>query len=302
MYCLFSAARGSRGTRQLKDFMGEAGDRGNRQRRSTGDELSDGREAVMSDNSDNEDAARRQPATRSPRQRGRGRLSSSSRGWYGEVRQQHEDSISDDAERPRYSNVRGRGFRNDRGYQRPGYRPRVNEGREGLRDIEYHGDTNRGPGRQSIGYRQKYDERQTADVRSNQPREDWNEEVDVSRSKPVELHRDHVRGTTVQAAEDNMSESRHAYRDHRVSDNIRPERQEDSKQMPTEPARRIHPTRTISNRYHQIADNIPNKERSSQIGGIVDAMNKISVRTTAGDDKQRSVAPKSAVIVSGMHC
>jgi len=281
--------------------MDEAGDRGNRQRRSTGDELSDGREAVMSDNSDNEDTARHQPVSRSPRQRGRGRQSSSSRGWYGEVRQQHENSISDDAERPRYSNVRGRGFMNDRGYQRPGYRPRVNEGREGLRDVEYRGDTSRGPGRQSVGYGQKYDERRTANVRSSQPHEDWNEEVDVTRSKPVEPHRDHVRGTTVQATEVNMSESRHSYHDHRVSDSVRPQWQED-KQLPMEPARRIHPTRTISNRHHYMADNIPGKERSSQIGGIVDAMNKISVRTSGDDETQRNVALRSAVIVSGTHC
>ena len=189
---------------------------------------------------------------------------------------------------------------NNRGDQRTGYRPRVNEGREGLRDVEYRGDTSRGRGSQSVGYRQNYDERQTTNVRSNPPLEDWNEEVDASRFKSVELHRDYVRGTTMQATEVSMSESRHSYRDHRVSDNVRAQRQED-KQMPTEPIRRIHPTRTISNRHHQMADNIPSRERSSQIGGIVDAMNKISVRTTADDDTQRNVAVKSAVIVSGMH-
>lgn len=51
----FSIARGSRGTRQLKDFMADAGNRMNQQR-TAADQLSDGHEAVASDNSDNEDA------------------------------------------------------------------------------------------------------------------------------------------------------------------------------------------------------------------------------------------------------
>ena len=77
------------------------------------------------------------------------------------------------------------------------------------------------------------------------------------------------------------------------------------KPMQRESARHIHPTRTISNRHYQTADIIANKDRSSQIGSIVDAMNKLSVKTVSDDrrdvDSQQTVAAKTAMIVSGMH-
>lgn len=282
--------------------MDEGGDRVNRQRHSVGDELSDDHRPVVSDHSDNEDAAHRQPASRSGGRHGRGRPGISTRGWYGEMRQQHGDIVSDETERPRYSSVRGRGFRNDRGRQQQGRGPRVNERQDGSRDVEYRPDINRASGKQLVGYRQKYDDRQPPNARSGQSQEDWNEEIAISHSgKPVEQHQEQFRATTMQPAERKVSELRQSYGDRRMSDNVRSQRQED-KYVPTEPARRIHATRTISNRNYHTADNIPNRDRSSQIGGIVDAMKEISVKTAADDEAQRNVAPKSAMIVSGMHC
>jgi len=292
--------------RQLKDFMDEGGDRVNRQRRSTGGELSDGHEAVVSDNSDNEDAPRHQPVSRSGGRHGRGRPGTSTRGWYGEMRQQHGDSVSDDSERQRYSNVRGRGFRNDRGRQRRGYGPRVNERREDPRNVEYHADTSHGPGTQSIACERKYDDRQPVNVESAQSNEDWNEEIDVGQSSGQ--HRERFRATTTQPSR--TLELRQSYSDHRASDNVRSQRQEDRhvptepprRVHPTEPPRRVHPTRTISNRNYHTADTFQSRDRSNQIGGIVDAMKEISVKSAADDEAQRYVAPKTAMIVTGMHC
>ena len=296
----FSGSRGSRSTRQLKDFMGDGGERVNQRQPSAGDEASDGHEAVVSDNSDNENAARHQPAVQSRGYRGQGRPRGSARGRYSEMRQQHGDGSRDVDERPRYSNARGRGFGNEsRGGQRRGG---MNERRELSRDVEYQPETNRGPGRQPVGDRRRYDDRQPIMTRSGQLQEDWNNEVDT---RPTEQRREHFHATNSQPAEVKTSELRPSHSDHRISDSVRSQRQED-KHVPREPARRIHPTRTISNRHYQTADSVGNKDRSSQIGGIVEAMNKISVKTAADEKRdagvQQHVAAKStAVIVSGMH-
>jgi len=299
--------RGSRGTRQLKDFMGEAGDGVNRQRRSTGDEVSESYEAV--DYGDREDAGRHQPASRTAGRGGRGRPGTSGRGSYGEMRQQQQqqqrDAVTDDAERPWRSGARGRGLTIDHGHpQQPGYSPQRDERRDGPRDVEPRSDTRRGPGKHSVGYMPRSDDREPTGARSGgQSQEDWNDEVDVSRTsgKPVEQHREQFRAVAVQPAESRTSELRQSYSEHRVSDNERFQRHE-GRHGTTEPARRIHPTRTISNRSYHATDNIPHRDRSSQIGGIVDAMNAISVKTAADDEVQRNAAPKSTIIVSGMIC
>lgn len=301
--CAFSGTRGSRGTRQLKDFMGDGGERVNRQQHSAGDEWSDGHEAVVSDNSDTENAARHQPAVRSRGRRGQGRPLGSARGRYSEMRQQQGDSIRDVDERPRYSNARGRGFGNEsRGGQRRGYVSGMSERQEASRDVEYPPETSRGPAKQPVGDRPKYDDRQPTTTRSRQSEEDWNEEVDT---RHTEQHRERFHATTSQPADSKMSDLRPSHSDHRVTESVRFQRRED-KYVPREPARRIHPTRTISNRHYQAADSIANRDRSSQIGGIVDAMNKISVKTAADEKRdlgmQQHVPAKStAVIVSGMH-
>jgi len=298
----FSGTRGSRGTRQLKDFIGDGGERVNRQQHSAGDERSDSHEAVVSDDSDTENAAHHQPAVRSRGRRGQGRPPGSARGRYSEMRQQQGD-ISDVNERPRYSNARGRGFGNEsRGGQRRGYGSRMNERREVSRDVEYRPEASRGPGNQPVGDRPKYDDRQPTTTRSGQSEEDWNEDIDT---RATEQRREHFHATTSQPADGKMSELRLSHSDHVVSESVRFQRRED-KHVPREPARRIHPTRTISNRHYQTADNIANKDRSSQIGGIVDAMNKISVKTAADEKRdvgmQQHVPAKStAMIVSGMH-
>jgi len=258
-WCLYlSVARGSRGTRQLKDFMGD--DRVSREHRSTRDELSDGHEAVASDHSDSESHIRRQPVGRG--QRGRGRPANNARGrpmrFQPQYRnQEHGDDVADISQRPRYSSVRGRG-------------------------------------KEPVADRPVY-ERTT---NSYESREDWNQEIGTSRSSEnVQQHRDN-RFHAV--ADSRMSELQQSRGSPRVSDNVRSQRHEDK---PT--ARRVHPTRTISNTHYQTADSIPNKDRRSQIGGIVDAMNKISVSMVAGDKSdvgmQQNVAQKSTVIVSGMY-
>jgi len=357
-----SAARGSRGTRQLKDFL--ITDHAN-QRRSSGDHLSDDHEAVTSDKSDDENAVYHQTASRTaggggPR-RGRGRRSGPARGRYSEMRQQYGDSFGDPADRPHYSGARGRGFRNDNASQQKGYSSQVYERRD--MDVEPRSERNRGPGRQPTRYSQNYDERPDADaerrpetshvparqsvryshnyderrdidvenrpemnrgpgkqptryshryddrqpvvIKSGQSQEDWGREVTTGHyNKPTEQRKEHLHTTTSQPADNKMSQPRPSYSDHRVSDTVRPQRQEE-KPVSREPARRIHPTRTISNSQYYATDNI-HKDRSSQIGGIVDAMNRMSVKTAAGDrhtvsSTQQNVAPKSAVIVSGMH-
>ena len=304
MLIFFRVARGSRGTRQLKDFMGDGGDRAvNRQQQSAGDQLSDGHEAVESDSDDNENAAHRQLANHSGGRRGRGRPGTSARGRYTEMRQQSRDSYI--SERPRYSNVRGRGFRDDGGGQRQNYDSRVNKQQEVFRDVEYCTETNRGPGKQAVADRQKNSDRQPTNTRSGQSQEDWKEGIDTSHSnKPMEQHRDRFHAANLQSADSKVSDSRPSHNDYRVSNTVRSQWQED-KHVPREPSHRIHTTRTICNRTYQTADNIPTKDRSSQIGGIVDAMNKISVKTAAEDRRdvsmQENVAPKSVRIVSGMH-
>ena len=298
--------RGSRGTRQLKDFMAcEAGDHVNRRHRSASDEPSDRHETV--DHTDHEDAARHQSARGSSGRRGQGRRGASGRASYDEMRQQQQqrDIVTNDTKKPWYSSARGRGLIIDHGPpQQPDYTSHRNERHDGPRDVGSHRpDTRRGPGKQSGGggYRQRYDNRQPAGAGSEQSDEDWNEEVDIARSsgKPVEPQ---FRAAPVQPAESKMSELRQSYSEQRVSDSVRFHRQEAGRHVPPEPARRIHPTRTYSNRNYQAAENIPNRDRSSQIGGIVDAMNAISVKTAADDEAQRSMAPKSTIIVSGMLC
>lgn len=297
----FSGARGSRGTRQLKDFMGDGG--GGRQQHSAGDQLSDGHEAVVTDDSDNE-------ASRPSGCRGQGRPS---RGRYSEMRQQDINSVSDVSERPRYSNARGRGFRNDGGSQRQGYGSRVNKRQEVLRDEEHRPEIHRGPGKPPMEdirviedrRGQKIDDRQPTNTRSGQSQEEWTEETDSSHTdKPMEQRRERSRATASQPVDSRAPEPQLSYNDRRVSDSVHFQRQDD-RQPPREPVRRLHPTRTISNRHYQAADNVPTKDRSSQIGLIVDAMNKISVRTAADDDKryvgtQQNLAAKSAIIVTGM--
>jgi len=286
-------ARGSRGMHQLKDFMADRSDGVNRHY-AAGDQLSDGHEAVMSDTSDNEDTAHHQPERRAGGRRGQGRPGSFTRGRYSEVRQQYGDDVRD-ADRPRYSNVRGRGFRNDRGGQRRGYGSGESEKREVSRDVEYRPDTNRGPGRQPVGERQRYEDRPATNTSSGQSREQWDEQVD---NKPVEQCREHFHAT---AADSKVTGPRLSHGDRGASSNVRNQWQD--KPVQRESARHIHPTRTISNRHYQTADIIANKDRSSQIGSIVDAMNKLSVKTVSDDrrdvDSQQTVAAKTAMIVSG---
>jgi len=291
-----SGARGFRGTRQLKDFIGDSGNRVNRQH------LSDDHEAVASDNSDDENVTRGQPlVSRTGGRRGRGRPAGSTRGRYSEMRQQYGDRELD--ERPRYGNVRGRGPRNDSGYQQEDYGSRTNERRQ--TDDSYCPERNRGRGKQPVVDRQNYDNRRPDYTESKQQQEDWNEEIVTSRSsKEMEQRQERVHSVNTHAVDDRVSAQLPLHGDHRVTDSvIRSHQLEDDKHM----ARRLHPTRTISNSHYHTADNIPNRDRGSQIGGIVDAMNRISVKTVSdgrqevGSSTQQNVAARSTMIVSGTH-
>jgi len=300
----FSAAQSSRGTRQLKDFMGDGRNFVDRQR-SAAAHLSDGHEAVASDNSDDETAARRQPVSRAGGRRGRGRPAGPSRGRYSETRQQYGDREL--AERPRYSNVRGHGPRNDSGYQQQDYGSRINARRQA--DDTYHPERDHGRGKQPIEDRQNYDNRQPAYTESVERQEDWSKEIVTSQSsKQTEQCQERVHTVSVRTADDNMTAKRPPHSGQRTSDSIVRSQQQEDKHMPREPPapRRMHPTRTISNSNYQTAENIPpNRDRGNQIGGIVDAMNRISVKT-ASDGRQEvssiqpNVAARSTMILSGM--
>ena len=298
----FSGARGSRGTRQLKDFMGDIGDHANQQRSATG------HKGVASDSNDDEIAAYRQPVSRARGQRGRERPAGFSRGRYSEMQQQYRDS--DLTERPNYSNVRGRSPRNDGGSQQRGYSSRISERRQTdyqQRDDQYHPEINRGPGKQAIADRQSYDNRQPVYTESRQQHEDWNDEIVTSQSsKQMEQREEYVHPVSVRAPDDKMSARSAVHDDHRVSDSVVRYQQQEDKYVARQPPRRMHQTRTISNSQHHAADNIPRKDRTSQIGGIVDAMNRISVKTATDDKRvvsntQQNVAARSAMIVSGTH-
>jgi len=300
--------------------MGDRDDRVN-QRSSAADQLSDGYEAVASDHSDGENAGRWQPVNRAGGRRGRGRPVASSRGRYSEMQQQYGDPRSsrgqysemrrqygdhDQAEGPRYSSVRGHSPRNDSGGQRRGYGSRINERRR-ADDDQYHPERNRGRGKQAIVDRENYDDRQRVYTERGQQQEDWQEEmVSGHYSKDVEQHKEHVQAVSLRTLDDRISAQRPVHSDGRVSDgNVHSQQQED-KYTPREPPRRVHPTRTISNSQFHAADNIPNKDRGSQIGGIVDAMNRISVRMATDERRdvsstQQNVTARSAMIVSGMH-
>lgn len=254
----------------------------------------DTRRSVGDHNDDDQENS--QPVRRGGGRRGHGgRPPGSSRGRYSEMRQQHRDDVS---EKPRYSNVRVRvrGFGMDGGDQRRVYGSRNNDRHQD--EVEYHAETKRGRGKQSAV------DRQTVRDRSGQPQEDWNEEFGVGGSnKPTEQSRERYHGKGLQATDGKVSEMRPPiHDDQRVLG-----QQEDRRVSREPPARRVHPTRTISNRHYQAADNISSRDRGSQIGGIVDAMNKISVKTAATDYKrdvarQEHVSFSSATIVSGMHC
>lgn len=369
-----SGGRGSRGTRQLKDFIPDGGERANQPKQQSVDDnqSSDrhGHEADVIDDREINTGDARRPAVGSGGRRGQVRTRGIGRGQCDEIRrQQVKTEIGDRRQRygnvreisVRESNVRGRGFTSDsHSSQRVGssssrperrdfeyrsattrgsdespkgdrqyveYRSEVQHGqgkamvgdrryvayhsethgrpdkqREDRQyveyprsDVEYHLETHPAPGKQKGDRQQRYDNTQpmTRNVKSE---EDWNGEVDTSRAS--EQHRERYR--TWQSPNNRASGPPPAsVSDHRVSGI--------DTQVSSQPARHVHPTRTISNRNYQpaTAENIPSRDRSGQIGGIVDAMNKISVRTTATDSRrdvgsQQGLAlQSSAIIVSG---
>ena len=234
--------------------------------------------------------------------RGRGRPGSSARGRYGEMRQQYGDR--DMAERPSYSNVRGRGTRNDAVSQRRDYTYGVNDRRQA--GDQYRPERSRGSGRQAVVDREHCDDRQPVYAESGQQEEDWNEEIATSYStKQVEQPEENVHAVSMHAPDDRIPARRPPHRDHRVSEGVVRSQQQEDRHMHRElPRRVVHQTRTISNSNYHTADSASNRDRGSQIGGIVDAMNRISVKTATDNRREvsntpQNVAARSAMIVTG---
>ena len=285
----FSGGNRSRGIRQLKDFMGAVSD----SRQSAVDQLSDGHEAVASDNSDDENTARRQPSSRFAAGRARGRPG----GRFSKMHPHSGERAGDVVERQRYSNVCGRGIQNSGGSQGRGFRR--SDRRSG--DDEHRPYISAGSENEGAAERQKHHNRQSAYTGSVRRGENWNEASEMSRaSRVVEQHREHL-----QPADEVMAAPQLPASGRRVPENAGRSQRPENKQMPRDQPRRVHPTRTISNsHFHTAAENVPSRDRGSQISGIVEAMNKISVKTAADDSHgvtaSQHEAPRSALIVSGL--